>query len=195
MPPHVGYKKCRDGKIVKLRIMGFNNEDRANVKRANAKYAQFRCSEAHVLDIYNPESGEKFTSATSFYDQRFKYTLGQVVKVYDYNSDNSKVWTKGIHYFLNEKAAIGYNMVYGYVTIISRNKRITYYENGTIQSTYTVKNGFNDGEFIKYDLDGEKVISGLFRNGVFIEQTIYSTCGDKTRYVYSGGIVQIEQVN
>ena len=59
MTSHVGYKRCNEGLIVKLRIEGENNELRSNVERKNSKYAKHRCSKAFVLDIYYFQSGNE----------------------------------------------------------------------------------------------------------------------------------------
>ena len=105
---HIGFKKASYGWIVKLQIIGENNEHRRGIEECNRGRAKFRCSEAKVLDIYRNRCGEveKTNVATSMKDRTFVYTVGEVVKVGNYDPVDDRVCGAGIHYYLSEEAAM-----------------------------------------------------------------------------------------
>lgn len=133
---NIGYKSCyvfsHGGRtrlvIVKLEILGKNNESRniikkgflSNKKRENFEYSKYRCEKARVLDIYDPFSGKKYTQANSEYDPTFTYDLGKIVvpkadsrrfsHQFSFVIDDI-ICGPGIHYFKTIEAAIGYGMV------------------------------------------------------------------------------------
>lgn len=117
---HIGYKKCivKDicPVIVKLEILGKNNESRTGI--GNSKFAKFRCSKARVLGIYDYGydfgtnnihiNTTEFSSAVSIYNQSFQYTVGQIVEVDNYDNNINEVCATGIHYFLSGEVALMY---------------------------------------------------------------------------------------
>src|SRR5690606_23435258 len=106
-PNHIGYKKCSNNRIVKLEIIGDNNERRKYI--VDHTHAKHRCSRATVIDIYNMDNkDEHYTEAYSIYNDSFVYQVGETVKpeLFDSNIDN--VCGGGIHYFLSEETAYHY---------------------------------------------------------------------------------------
>lgn len=104
-PKHIGYKNAH-GYIIKLEILGENNEDRHNVE--DWRYAKFRCQKAKVLEIYHPTRTTRKKTIHSSWDRKFKYTIGEIVEVNDYNPTKSIICGSGIHYYLTEIAAISH---------------------------------------------------------------------------------------
>ncbi len=90
-----GWKKCKDGVIVRLRIP-------AEALRSNATGRKCRASEAEVLEIIGAEV------AYSTYDSNFTYRIGETVKPEEWNPDR---WTEcggGIHFFITQWEAENY---------------------------------------------------------------------------------------
>ncbi len=96
----IGWKKCADNKIVKLKI-------EAKAKRSSATSRKCRCSSAKVLAIYNigDETPLSNTIAHSIYDKNFKYEVGKIVKVKHFNPNRWNECSFGIHFFLTRKEA------------------------------------------------------------------------------------------
>ena len=93
----VGWKKCRKGKIVKLRIP----ED---ARRSNATGRKCRCSKAEVLEIVRCD-GTACPEATSYHDSEVTYRVGEVVEVGDFNDDRLHECAEGIHFYLTPEEA------------------------------------------------------------------------------------------
>ena len=98
----VGFKKCRDGLIVKLEIP----ED---ALRCSASSRKCRCSKAKVLAITN-EDGSASTAieAISTYDSEFTYKIGEVVSVEDFDPNRWNECAPGIHFFITRQEAVDY---------------------------------------------------------------------------------------
>ena len=69
---HFGYKvaKCdldnlSEPCIVKLKILGINNENRQIHIEENQNHVKYRCSVAKVVNIWNPDTGELHNVAWS----------------------------------------------------------------------------------------------------------------------------------
>lgn len=193
MEQHVGWKRCRDNKIVKLEIRGVNNESRDDI--VDKRYAIFKCSEAFVLDIYDPESGEKFTSATSLYDKKFEYTLHEGVKVDNYSSEMF-MSHPGIHYFLTEEAAIWYDVDHLQVVIRTEHEEFRYY--GTGQLRQRITSDFNKCERRKIDYWGNGNLMSQYtciEGKMHGEYKKYYRCGQlEERRTYSKGKKSGEEV-
>lgn len=88
----IGWKKCQENKIVKLRIP-------VEAKRSHAFGRKCRAEYAEVLEIYKGK--RKVKSAKSSYDSSFKYEVGATVKPLKQFSDN---WVdecaSGIHFYI-----------------------------------------------------------------------------------------------
>ena len=98
VPEHgsfIGWKLCRDGVVVKLRIP----EDAA---RSNATGRKCRASKAEVLEIIGD------TRAVSGHDSGFTYNVGQTVVPHEWNPDRWVECGGGIHFFLTRIEAEQY---------------------------------------------------------------------------------------
>ena len=112
-PQHIGYKACyveTTCVIVKLEILGIDNENRTKRKGVPKKYAIHRCEKAKVLDIWDPVTMKKYHEAESVHDPDFKYRIGKIVEPLDsFDMDLNNECSTGIHYFLTYECAIGYS--------------------------------------------------------------------------------------
>ena len=102
---HIGYKKCHNGRIAVLEILGKNNEEREDI--VDKSFAGMRCSMARVVRIYDMHDPElEYEEAFGIYNKCFKYTVGEVVEPVDeFDEDLNEVCSSGIHYFLREEPA------------------------------------------------------------------------------------------
>ena len=96
----IGYKKA-NGCLIKLLIL----EDS---KRNSATTVKCRCDKAKVLDIINIKTDEKINKVRSDFDKDFIYTVGEIVKVYDFDEDRWNEDSTGIHFFMNKENAMNY---------------------------------------------------------------------------------------
>ena len=97
----VGWKKCRDGAVVKLEIL-------ADAKRSSAFGRKCRCSAAKVLEITDVH-GELISEAVSCHDSRFVYRVGEIVSVDDFDEDRKNECSTGIHFFITRQEAEDYD--------------------------------------------------------------------------------------
>ena len=97
----IGWKKCRDNKIVKLLIP-------AEAKRSHAFGRKCRAEYAEVLEI--TKGTRQLKTAVSSFDDTFKYKVGKTVKPRSKFSDD---WTdecaSGIHFFITKIEAENYD--------------------------------------------------------------------------------------
>ena len=92
----IGWKKCKEGIIVKLLIP-------ADAKRNNAFGRKCRAGFAKVLEIFGAEI------AYSQYDSNFTYKVGEIVKpIEPYCEDFTKECESGIHFFITREEAEKY---------------------------------------------------------------------------------------
>ena len=96
----IGYKKAKNC-LIELLILD-------NSKRSSATTLKCRCDKAKVLEIINIETGENINSVSSDYDKNFIYTVGEIVKVDNFDNDRWNECTTGIHFFVNKANAINY---------------------------------------------------------------------------------------
>ena len=98
----VGWKKGRDGELIKLLIL----ED---AFRSSATTRKCRCSKAIVLDIRN-ELGywANINQARSEHDYDFVYKKGEMVSVPNFDFDRWKECAAGIHFFITAREAMKY---------------------------------------------------------------------------------------
>jgi len=161
----IGFKKLDKNLICKLQILGKNNQKR---KVINSKYAQYRCSEAKVLEIYDPENLQNvYHLGQSKFDKKFYYKVDEIVKVYDYDEDIEEVITTGIHYFLTEEAAYFRDL-----DKIYNGKYYDWCENGGLIAERTYVEGLVEGEsklFIKGKICNIVNYKNGLRNGIAIQ--------------------------
>ena len=105
----IGFKKARTTApdfreaIVKLLI----TED---AKRSSATTRKCRCDKAKVISITSLDGKENFTTAYSYYDRIFQYTVGQTVIIDDFDEDRWNECSTGIHFFITREEAIDYTI-------------------------------------------------------------------------------------
>lgn len=165
-PSHIGYKVCRINKydneivIVKLMILGNNNEDRSDV--FDPETAKMRSSEVKVLEIYKKENCKvkRYPTAVSIYDPDFTYTLNETIKIKNYDTRKYVVCSPGIHYFLTEEAAL----CYGQIDPLN-GKSIRYHDNGKVSSECYIINGQVHGKYASWHLNGTKNVECIYVNG------------------------------
>ena len=103
----IGFKKARTTApdfreaIVKLLI----TED---AKRSSATTRKCRCDKAKVISITSLDGKENFTTAYSYYDRIFQYTVGQIVIIDDFDEDRWNECSTGVHFFITREEAIDY---------------------------------------------------------------------------------------
>ena len=99
----IGWKKA-DKHIVKLFIP-------SDAKRSSATTRKCRCSKAKVLEIYNLDGTiAEEREVRSNYDNSFIYKVGEIVEVADFDENRWKECSKGIHFFMQRKEAVDYDM-------------------------------------------------------------------------------------
>ena len=96
----IGYKKCRDERIVQLEVP----ED---AKRSSAYGKKCRCDRAKVLGIWTLD-GEETEYAVSIFDSDFVYYRGKAVEVQNFNRNRFNECAVGIHFFMTRKEAEDY---------------------------------------------------------------------------------------
>jgi uncharacterized protein YjbI with pentapeptide repeats len=98
----VGWKKCKDEKIVKLLIP-------ADAKRSSATSRKCRCSKAIVLGIFAKNENIFPTNyAISDHDPDFIYRKGETVEVKNFDDERWNECSAGIHFFITRKEAEEY---------------------------------------------------------------------------------------
>ena len=102
----IGWKKCagndRKRYIVKLEIL----ED---AKRSSSTSKKCRCSKAKVLEIQNLDGTKTDVNEVySTFDGNFKYKIGEIVEVSDFDERYWIKCSKGIHFFMSRGSAVSY---------------------------------------------------------------------------------------
>lgn len=103
----IGFKKAyadllgHEAVIVKLLIL----ED---AKRSSGTGRKCRCSKAKVLDIQDILGNSVDVIACSKFNNAFKYKIGEVVEVKDFDEDRFNECAPGIHFFINRQDAVDY---------------------------------------------------------------------------------------
>ena len=94
-----GWKKCRDGVLVHLRIP-------ANARRSHGTERKCRAEFVKVLGVYAPD-GKPVKVGFSMYDQAetIQYSKGQMVYPDGWDEDRWNTCGKGIHFFLHKLEA------------------------------------------------------------------------------------------
>ena len=97
----IGWKKA-GGFIVKLLIP----ED---ARRCSATGEKCRCDKAAVLEIQNADGTKAEVEAVrSDHDRSFVYMVGGIVEVPDFDEDRWSECSRGIHFFVDRRAAVEY---------------------------------------------------------------------------------------
>ena len=91
----IGYKKCINGVIVKLKIP-------ANAKRSHAFGRKCRAEFAEVLEVFGAET------AVSCHDSKTIYKAGEIVRPDRWSDDWLNECDSGIHFFITKIEAENY---------------------------------------------------------------------------------------
>ena len=95
------FKKA-NGYIVELKIP-------SDALRSSASSRKCRCSEAKVISITDIEGNAcEVTSIPSGYDGNFIYTVGETVKVDNFDTNRWNECAPGIHFFITRQEAVDY---------------------------------------------------------------------------------------
>ncbi len=156
------YKACRNS-IVTLKLL---NSSITNEKRLviDENYAKFRCDRARVIDIVNVKTGEKMVYDASIWNKDFKYKLGKMVIIVNYDFNMAKVCASGIHYFKTKEATLSW--FYRQNDNFPDGKWTCWYENGQKQSEGTYKDDEHDGKWIYWHENGNKESESTYKNGI-----------------------------
>lgn len=124
-PPHVSRKRKKIRVIVRLEILGINNEDR-EYDGLSDRGDKHRCSLARVLEIWDPLTGQRYSCAHSDHDRSFHYVIGSFVKPIDFPFDPNlnKVCASGIHYYLTYKQALFHDFGYSHPIFVRKLKKL-----------------------------------------------------------------------
>ena len=97
----VGFKKA-GGYIVELEIL-------ETAKRCSATTRKCRCSAAKVLSIINLDGNPaNVNSVRSNFDANFVYSVGEIVKVDNFDENRWNECSTGIHFFITRQEAAEY---------------------------------------------------------------------------------------
>ena len=105
----IGYKKCFVGSAENLRKVIVKLKILSDSRRSSSTTKKCRCDKALVLEIQNLNGSiSEYKTARSVYDDKFKYKVGKIVKVKDFDD---RFWVEcafGIHFFMNRNEAVKY---------------------------------------------------------------------------------------
>lgn len=143
------YKKCADQHIVTLQKCPdtITTEKRSNIVDKN--FAKFRANKLKCVDIEDWKTGQKINNIKSLYDPSFKYYIGEIIKVDNYDTNINKICAPGIHYFKTKDAAKYFNI--SGLEIIPDNytgKWAQYNDDGLKLEEANYQNGFLHGEYM-----------------------------------------------
>jgi hypothetical protein len=97
----IGWKKCRDGVIVKLKIP-------AKARRSHGTSRKCRAEFVKVLGVYDCE-GNTIKTATSRHNPDVKYEKGMTVYPDSWDEDRWNECSHGIHFFITREEAEAHN--------------------------------------------------------------------------------------
>ena len=94
------FKKGANQTIIELFIS-------KNAKRSNATTRKCRCNWAKVIAIWDID-GKPINSTYSLHDDKFIYSVGQYVKVDNFDDNRWNECSAGIHFFMSKEEAEKY---------------------------------------------------------------------------------------
>ena len=101
----IGFKKARteiSNYIVELEIQ-------ADSERCSATSRKCRCSKAKVISITNLDGSKTdIKEVVSSYDKTFKYRIGKIVEVANFDPNRWNECSTGIHFFITRQEAVDY---------------------------------------------------------------------------------------
>ena len=95
--PFIGWKKCMDGVIVKLRIPEKARRSHGASRKCRAEYVT-------VLEVFGAAKG------VSIHDKVTEYHPGKTVRANGWNEDRWETCAKGIHFFITRLEAEAFEM-------------------------------------------------------------------------------------
>ncbi len=98
--------------LIKLEIM----ED---AKRSSGTRRKCRADKVKVLDIIDINTEKHETEAISIARRNFKYKVGEVIQIDDFDENRWKECSTGIHFFITKDEALRYAKENGYITDIT----------------------------------------------------------------------------
>jgi hypothetical protein len=105
----IGYKKCFVGNLQNIRRCIVKLKILSDSRRSSSTTKKCRCDKVLVLEIQNLNgSRSRCKTAKSCYDISFKYKIGEVVEVKNFDD---RFWVEcapGIHFFMNRDDAVKY---------------------------------------------------------------------------------------
>ena len=105
----IGWKSCILLKDTETLIYIVKLEIPVDAKRSSSTGKKCRCSKAKVLEIQNLDGTKAdIDEVQSWHDPSFKYKIGEIVEVPDFNENCWEECTSGIHFFINYRDAINY---------------------------------------------------------------------------------------
>ena len=164
----------QNGYIAKLEILGKTNENRKNI--ANPQYAKYRTSKVKVLKIFHMSADETqvndeiqiIKQMNGLHDTNFVYTIGEEIRVDDYDEDVNVVCSRGIHYFKTPYQAKMWNLSLNNYT----GKYIEWHDNGNKKKEEEYKDGRKEEKFIEWHRTGTLQCEGEFKDGKLEEKWI-----------------------
>lgn len=97
----IGFKKCREDRIVKLLITD-------DALRSSATTRKCRANKVKVLEILSIDKKESFEKAVSIQNPYFEYIVGETIEINDFDKDRWNECSSGIHFFITRKEAEQY---------------------------------------------------------------------------------------
>ncbi len=101
----IGYKIGAISEYSKKRFL-IKLEILESAKRLNGDTRVCRCDKAKVLDIINIDTKEHVNMCSSCYDYDFKYEVGKVSEVNEFDDNRWVDYTTGIHFFMTKQEAL-----------------------------------------------------------------------------------------
>ena len=104
----IGWKKCHSSiagpVIVKLEIP-------ADAKRSSSTTMKCRCDKAKVLDIQKFNGTKAYVNeARSYFNGYFKYRIGEMRQILDFDERYWIECARGIHFFMNREDAVKFEI-------------------------------------------------------------------------------------
>lgn len=94
------YKKLANELICELWVL-------PEAKRSSATARKCRCDKAKVISITD-KYGREYMDGFSFWANNFKYRVGEIVEVENFDEDRWNECSSGIHFFVTKQEAIDY---------------------------------------------------------------------------------------
>lgn len=153
------------------------NESRIGVLSKNC--AKFRANFLKVIEIMNVNdptiTKDSITNEYVCYDSKnkqiklLKYTVGEIVKVDDFDENLDEICSSGVHYFKTPKPAFYYRkMPNGYT-----GRWNTYYDGGNKKETGKFISGKKTDKWVEYFCDSFRSAIKTYENDIVISEVFF----------------------